>query len=138
MADPTEALTTLRRLAATGELASFCTAHGVDLVVAFGSALQRDPAIPPRDLDVGLLLGDRAGADFFGAVSDLIGLVHSDALDVMDLARAGVLAGSEALGTGQLLYERRPGIFAEQQMRALGQRMENGWLFDLQLATLTK
>lgn len=54
----------------------------------------------------------------------------------MDLTRAGVLARSEALGTGEPLYERRSGIFAEQQMRALGQRMENGWLFDLQLAAL--
>lgn len=92
MADASDALARLRQLAESGELATFCEAHGVDLVVVFGSALRRDVAAPPRDLDVGLLFGNQTDADVIGAVSDLVGLVHSDALDVMDLTRAGVLA----------------------------------------------
>jgi hypothetical protein len=47
-----------------------------------------------------------------------------------------VLARSEALGWGEPLYERRPGRFAEEQMRAMGLRMETGWLLDLQLQAL--
>ena len=135
MAGPREAMATLDGLASSGELAAWCERRGIDLLVVFGSALDQNAVVAPRDLDVAVLAPDD-DTDFIGIVSELIGLLHCDVLDVMDLGSAGIVARSEALGRGQPLYERRPGIFAEQQMRALGQRMEHGWLTDLELAVL--
>ena len=127
----------LQQLTENGEVAAFCRLHAIRLLVVFGSAVQHRDA-PPKDLDLAVLLEDREHGDVFGVVAELVALLHSDALDVMDLARAGVLARAEALGGGRPLFEAQPGSFAEQQMRALGQRMESGWLVDLQLESLAR
>lgn len=117
-------------MAETGELGRFCAERGVRLLVAFGSAVH-DPDVPARDLDLAVLTRD--GPDRFALVADLIHLAGSDAVDVMDLGRASVLARANALGWGLPLYEDEPGLYAREQMAAVGQRMELGWLADLDL-----
>lgn len=120
-------------MAAAGELQRFCADRGIRLLVAFGSAVT-DPGRTPRDVDLAVLTGD--GPDHFELVADLTRLAGTGAVDVMDLGRAGVLARANALGWGVPLYEDEPGLFAREQMAALGQRMELGWLADLDLALL--
>ncbi|MGH3666090.1 MAG: hypothetical protein ACRDU8_08405 [Egibacteraceae bacterium] len=138
MTTPTEALAQLRAMARKGALDDFCDDHGVDLLVAFGSATDRAWPGEPRDLDLGVLLGQEPQGPWgMGAlVSAFMGLLHLNNVDVVDLGRAGVVARSNALGWGEPLFERTPGLFARQQMRAMGQRMEHGWLTTLGLRTL--
>lgn len=134
MSTPADALEVLRAGARSGALAAFCESERIDLLVAFGSAV-RTPE-KARDLDLGVLAPQRTGTDRLLMVSELTAYLHCDAVDVLDLDHAGVLARAEALGDGEPLYEARAGLFAQEQMRALGQRMDTTWLHALQLDLL--
>ena len=137
MFTPRDALQALQAMAADGRLDTFCDAQGIDLVVAFGSAVDPGWPAPPRDLDLAVLAVEPSSDwGWAGLVSAFMELLHYDDVDVLNLRTAGVLARAEALGNGLPLYERRPGLFAQEQMRAVGQRMESGWLTRLQLETL--
>lgn len=137
MSSPREALADLRAMAADGRLDEFCERHGIDLLVAFGSAVDPGGIGAPRDLDLAVLAATPTGPWGWTALtSAVIALLHCDAVDVMDLSRAGVLARAGALGEGEPLYERSSGLFAREQMRAVGQRMELGWLERLRLDLL--
>lgn len=137
MSSPLEALDELRAMAADGRLDEFCDAHGIDLLVAFGSAVDARTFPEPRDLDLAVGATPRTGPwGWTELTSVLISLLHCDAVDVLDLSRASVLARAEALGDGEPLYERTPGLFAREQMRAVGLRMELGWLERLRLDLL--
>lgn len=138
MRSPHEALHELRAMAADGRLDEFCERHGIDLLVVFGSAVDPGgPATEPRDLDLAVLAAPPPGPwGWTELASAVIALLHCDAVDVMDLSRAGVLARAGALGDGEPLYERSPGLFAREQMRAVGLRMELGWLERLRLDLL--
>jgi predicted nucleotidyltransferase len=139
MVSPTDALARLRALAGSGELDRFCEAHAIDLLVVFGSALDEDPIRPPQDLDLAVLASaqDRAWA-WAGLVAELAELLASDAIDVMDLGRANPLARAEALTICLPVYESRPGLFAEQQMAAITERIETRWLRSLDLDALAR
>ena len=130
MTTPVRTLTLLYEPRPVGALAQFCGRQRVELLVVFGSAL-RDAATA-RDLDIAVLAPSRIGIEQLQLVSELSAYLHHD-IDVANLATAGILARSEARGWGKPLYEQRPGLFAEQQMRALGQRMDTNWLHDLRL-----
>lgn len=139
MSDPREARDRLFVLAGDGRLEDFCRDNGIRLLVVFGSAVEDAPEVPPRDLDVAVLPGEGPGRpDWVELVTGLIRLVGSDDVDALNLARAGVLARANALGWGVPLYEDEPGLFARQQMAAMGQRMELGWLTDLDLELLAE
>ncbi len=86
----------LRAARADGRLAQACAATGIELVVLFGSA-----ATEP----------------------DPHGLV-GDALDVLDLDRAGPVARQRALTQGEVLVQLRPGAFATRQMAAMREFIE--------------
>lgn len=125
-----EALDALRAAASDGRLAALCHGHGLDLVTAFGSAVRASRAgvdgdgRPPRDLDVAVRFAV-PGGDLVGVVTDLCALLAWDAVDVMDLSRAGVVARSRALGPGaEPLFEAAPGRYARAQMAALTTEME--------------
>jgi predicted nucleotidyltransferase len=134
MTTPTEALEELRRAARDGRLERLCQRLGLDLVVVFGSAVDRLPDTTPRDLDIAVL--PSPGTDLVAVVTALIDLLHLDAVDVLDLASAGVLARARALGDGEPLYESEPGLYAREQFRAVPLAMESGWLTDLELDLL--
>ncbi|WP_298806523.1 hypothetical protein [uncultured Pseudokineococcus sp.] len=123
-----EALDALRAAASGGRLADLCRRHDVDLFSAFSSAVRASRADvggpAPRDLDVAIRFGS-PGGDLVGVVTELVELLHWDAVDVMDLARAGVVARSRALGPGaEPLFEAAPGRYALAQMAALTTEME--------------
>ncbi|MPV38486.1 nucleotidyltransferase domain-containing protein [Georgenia subflava] len=111
-------LARLRAAADQGELERLCIRRDVDLVVLFGSAT-RQPATA-ADIDLAIRFEHGRTGDPAAVVTDLIHLTGSDAIDVMDLRRAGPVARFEALGRGvELLYEADPSIFAEAQMFAV-------------------
>ncbi|WP_370325098.1 hypothetical protein [Euzebya sp.] len=58
--------------------------------------------------------------------------------DRIGLSTAGVLAQARALGDGLPLYEDDAGLYARQQMRAVGMAMELGWLVELDLELMAE
>jgi hypothetical protein len=133
---PSEALDQLRREARDGSLARFCGAAGIDLLVAFGSATDPGWPVPPRDLDLAVIMsGTRNLLQVLNAVVVHLGF---EQVDLMDLARAGEVARVQALGRGELLHEETPGTFAEQQILAFVQHADTRWMRDLQLQALAR
>lgn len=113
---------TLLAAASDGRLDALAEEHGLRLATLHGSAVAHDD---PRDLDVGIgfVRGTRGNLPM--VITSLVGLVGIDAVDVMDVDRASVVARARALGHGALpLYERVPGLWAREQMAALGLEME--------------
>jgi hypothetical protein len=133
---PRAALNQLRRDARSGKLAELCQEVGIELLVAFGSATNPQWPLPPRDLDLAVVM--TGGSGLLHALDLLTTHLGSDRIDVLDLGRAGDVARAQALGRGELLYELAPGTFAEQQILALVQQADTKWLRDLQLEALAR
>lgn len=127
-----EALNRLLESAEAGELDGFFSAHGVELMTAFGSATAEGTA---DDLDLAVAL--RPGADLYALVADLVGLLGFDRVDVVDLATADVVLAAEALGVCVPIYEVEAGLYARRQMAALTERMETAHLRRLDLELLS-
>jgi predicted nucleotidyltransferase len=100
--------------------------HRVDLLVAFGSAVDPARSADAEDLDVAVVL--RPGADRLAVTTGLMELVEYDRVDVMDLRRASQTGRVEALVRGVPLYEREDGDFAREQMAAVGVYLDTEWL----------
>lgn len=136
MTTPTDALYELRGAAEDGRLAGLCERFALDLVVAFGSAVDAASTSEPRDLDIAILPRHPEQLDLMRVATAFVDLIHLDRIDVLDLATAGVLARARALGDGEPLYESIVGLFAREQIRAVSMAMESGWLTDLELELL--
>ncbi|MDQ3973981.1 MAG: nucleotidyltransferase domain-containing protein [Actinomycetota bacterium] len=117
-----------------GRLAQVASRHGIGLVVVFGSAL--DEGRRPLALD--LAVGHDGDLDVLALMEDLYRLTGYEAVDVLDLARAGIVGRGEALGYGTPLFERDAGAFAEQQAVALAMLWDTHWLRDLELELLAR
>lgn len=133
---PEVALNQLRRDARSGALAWLCRETGIELLVAFGSATDPHWPAPPGDLDLAVILAD--GCDLLQAVNALTAHLGSEQVDVMDLGRASDVARAQAFSSGELLYERDAGTFAEQQILAIVQQADTEWLRTLQLDALAR
>lgn len=113
----------LREVAAQGALAELCVRHDLDLFVVFGSVL--DPGSDPRDLDVAVRFGVGGdGHETLRILDDLYRLTGSEQIDLMVLNRAGPLARERALTTGEPLFQRHPGGFANAQIAAIMERLD--------------
>jgi predicted nucleotidyltransferase len=128
---PRQALDRLQELVASDELRGFCQTQGIELLVAFGSATDPAREAGARDLDLGVLL--EPGTELLAVVNALTDLLHCDAIDMLDLGRAGPVAQEQALVGGVPLCERRPGSFAAIRDRAIVMRMDTDWLRRLDL-----
>lgn len=120
MPTPRESRDLLRAAAGDGALAALAQAHGIELVVLFGSALHTDT---PHDVDVAVGFGTPGShplLDVVGALTDLAG----DRLDVLDLDRGGPVVRQRALTQGEVVVELRPGAFATRQMAAMREFIE--------------
>lgn len=133
-ATPYDAFRRLRQMAEAGELDRLCEDHNLDLLVVHGSVLV--PDADPADLDVAVWARPGGAFDLLRLVGDLSAAVRSDAVDVMDLSRAGVVARGLALGHCEPLYEREAGLFARRQMAALPPLADTTWIRDLGLRTM--
>ena len=129
--DPREGLERLRRLARSGELDALCERRGIVLLSVFGSATR--PEGQPADLDVAVAFDRAADPDLVGLTNELIEVTGVEALDLMDLRRAGHIARERALVGAVGLFEAAPGGFARAQMAAATSRMDTDWLRRLDL-----
>lgn len=126
-----DALQALRELASTGTLATLCRRYGVRLLVVFGSAVQG--AEDARDLDVAVLWASDSAADLFGLVGALVRATGFEAIDVMELDRAGPVAVEQALVGTVPLHEAEEGLLGRLRDRAVLRRMDTAWLRRLDL-----
>lgn len=81
---------------------------GLQLVLLFGSAASKR-AHKQSDFDFAFL--SDTPADLLSLTNNVIRLMQTDAVDVIDLKRASPLLKFSAMKDGVLLYEREPGIF---------------------------
>lgn len=132
-----DALAVLRTSARSGVLAQLCSAHGVTVLVAFGSAVDAERGHAARDLDLAVRT-DPAAFQPLGFLDDVARLVGFDAVDLMDLRRAGPVARTEALVFGEVLYEEVPAQAARLQAAAITEQMETQWLRDLALRRMAE
>ena len=128
---PADGALRLRQAAADGGLEVVADRLHLDLLVLFGSVI-RDPGTA-RDLDVGVLAERGRRLDVRALFTSLLNLALTDDLDVMDLERAAPVAQEQALVAGEVLYERRPGLYASAQIAATTMRMDTAWLRSLDL-----
>jgi predicted nucleotidyltransferase len=116
----------LRDAATQGALGELCHRHDLDLLVVFGSVL--DPGGDPRDLDVAVRFGPGGEVgdihDTLRLLDDLYRLTGSERIDLMVLNRAAPLARERALTTGEPLFQRKPGDFANAQIAAIMERLD--------------
>lgn len=133
MGRPAEQIARLRADADSGVLEALCARLHVDLLVAFGSVLERPDTAGDVDLAYSFLRDDPG--DHLDVVTALMEH-YGEGLDVMCLDRAGVVARWAALGPGEVLVERTPQKYAVSQMTAFGQYRDTHRLRELQLRTL--
>lgn len=136
MVSPERALDQLRREGRDGTLARFCRIHGIELLVAFGSAADPDWPAAPRDLDLAVVLRDRR--KLLDVLDAFVTRLKLEQVDLMDLGRASSVALLNALGRGELLFEAARGMFAEAQIAAVVQHADTRWLRDLELQALAR
>ncbi len=90
-------------------------APSVQLVVLFGS-VARGRSRPDSDLDVAVCCDGPADLDALHLL--LAPRLATDALDLVDLRRAGSSLAFQVARHGRLLYERHPGAFRSFQSLA--------------------
>lgn len=135
MADVATTLEHLLRDRDDGRLAELCRTHGVELLVLFGSARHRPETA--QDVDIAYAFRHGLTGDDL-AVVNALGEAYGDALDIMPLDRAGVVARYAALGDGEPLVELVDGTFANNQMAAFGIYCDTQKLRDATLELLAQ
>jgi len=84
--------------------------EGLRFVLLFGSSLAEGASHRQSDIDLAFSF-DRP-ADLLALTNNVIRLLRTDNVDVVDLKRASPLLKFSAAKNGNLLYERSPGLFA--------------------------
>lgn len=127
-----------RLLAATGsgELEGLCTRRRIELLVLFGSAA--GSAYEAHDVDLALTFEREAPHDLIQVLDDLYALTGYEGYDLLDLGRAGPLARERALVRGRLLYQARPGQFANTQIAAIMERLDTDEMRRVELELLSR
>jgi predicted nucleotidyltransferase len=91
-------------------LAPLCEPYHIQMIVVFGSTVSGLRG-PESDLDLALLAD--TPLDLVAVTTDVIRLLHTDHVDVVDLRRASPLLAMEVARHGRLIYERQPGLHVE-------------------------
>jgi len=131
---PVEALARLTNSPA--ELERVCARRGVRVMTAFGSAARANP--DARDLDLAVAFERDRPHDVLALLAELVDLGGTDAIDLMELDRAGPVARERALVATVPLFESERGAFARLQMAAMLERMDTDWLRRLDLDLLAQ
>lgn len=132
-ADVREGLARLTAGLADGSVGPLLARHEIDLLVLFGSA-KMGGARPSADLDIAV--GHAGGLDVLSLIADLYDVTGLEALDVVDLNRAGIITKGEVYATGRPLFQSPRGIFAERAAEALTMLWDTAWLRRVQLESL--
>lgn len=133
---PGEAFRLLQDAAEDGRLEAIAHARELTLVTVFGSVID-DPA-NAKDIDIAVLPRRGTNLDILAVINDFLLLTHSDDVDLLDLGRAGPVARQHALTYSEVLYESRPGEFAEAQLKAGMERMDTEWFREHALRLLAE
>lgn len=131
---PVQALARLTQ--SPDELERICARHGVRVMTAFGSAARGNP--DARDLDLAVAFEPGHRRDVLALLAELVDLAGADAIDLMELDRAGPVARERALVATMPLFESEPGALARLQMAAMLERMDTDWLRRLDLDLLAQ
>lgn len=134
MTSPAQALQRLRDAAGSGALEEFCHRYGVRVRTVFGSAGRGEESA--RDLAVGVLVEHDVDFDLLGAITDLIDLAGTDAVDLAHLNRGGAVIRERTLVGSVALYESVPGALADAQVAAIAERVETDPMRRLDLELL--
>ncbi|GAA4773170.1 hypothetical protein GCM10023200_01980 [Actinomycetospora chlora] len=89
---------------------------GLDVLVLHGSRARGD-AGPASDWDFGYLARDEV--DPVALLAALVDVLHTDAVDLVDLAAASALLRFRAARDGVLVLERRPDAFLSFRLEAV-------------------
>lgn len=131
----TAAQARLRELS-DAELDEVCRRRGVRVLTLFGSAA--DPAVEdPADLDIGVVFEPGEPRDILGLLDDLVTLLRTERIDVLDAERASETARRAAIADGVGLYEREPMALAFAAMAADAMFMETSRMRRAALGSLT-
>lgn len=105
------------------QLDAICRRHEVRLLTLFGSAA--DPDVDePGDLDIGVMFEPGRPHDLLGLLDELITLLGTEEIDLLDVERASETARRRAIADGVGLYEREPMALANASMAADAMFME--------------
>ncbi|MPZ54427.1 MAG: hypothetical protein GEU79_17155 [Acidimicrobiia bacterium] len=132
-----EIQTALRRIRTLSEeeFDTICRAHSVRVLTLFGSAV--DPATDdPGDLDIGVMFEPGDPHDILGLLEDLVSVLGTERVDLLDAERATETARVRAIADGEGLYESEPMAYAEAAMAADALFMETAEMRRAALASL--
>lgn len=107
--------------------------YRVRLILVFGSTVTGLRG-PESDLDLAFLAD--APLDLVGVTTDVIRVLHTDRVDVVDLRRASPLLAMEVARHGRLIYEREPGMHVEFISLAVRRYIDTKKLRDAQKAAI--
>lgn len=102
----------------------------------FGSAARTQGS--PRDLDIAVESSARTDPDALGLRIELVEVTGVEAVDPMDLGRAGHVARERALVGSVALYDAVAGDFARAQSAAVASRMDTDWMRRLDLELMAR
>lgn len=91
-------------------LAPLCEPYRIQMMVVFGSTVT---GLRGRESDLDLALLADAPLELVAVTTDVIRLLHTDQVDVVDLRRASPLLAMEVARHGRVIYERQPGLHVE-------------------------
>ena len=92
-----------------GRLTPLYGDEGLQFVLLFGSSVSKGPYTQRSDVDLAFSFDQPA--DLLALTNNVIRLLRTDDVDVVDLKRASPLLKFSAAKNGNLLYERSPGLF---------------------------
>lgn len=125
----------LKGLRDTDQIGELCRRHDVDLLVLFGSAIDRPQEA--RDVDVAARFGTYEARRVLPLLDELMQLLKTSAVDLMVLNRAGAVAREQALVYGEPIWAARGSDHAEAQIAATLERLDGAWARRLELEGLT-
>lgn len=110
--------------------------ENIALLVVFGSALTDAP--DPGDVDLAVWFDRGGSSDVLALFNGLYQLTGYEGYDVLDLGHAGPVAKERALVGTEVLYEARPGLFANLQIAAIMERMDTAAFRQLDLELMAE
>lgn len=131
-ADARIGLSRLKAAVAGGHADAVLDAHGIEMIIVFGSVLDDDRT--PADLD--LAFAHDGTLDVVRLVEDVHRITAMERVDIVNLEAAGVVTRGEVYRTGRPIFQQSNGLFAEGAADALTRLWDSKWLRRLQLEAL--
>lgn len=131
-----DALARLEDAVGDGRIAAICREFEADLLVVFGSTIAG--AESPGDLDIAVRFARYDPSTVLIFLDRLAAIADTDALDFVVLNTAGPVIKERALLRPLVLYESRPGVWANAQIAAIMERMETAPFRKLDLELMAR